>query len=125
MRGTKLTAALLLAVVFVVGGFTGMAMEEALGIDWFEFLDDEDDDSANSLLGGLDLTAAQRERADGILEREEDRLEDYWETRLPEIQSILDSTYAEIRATLDPEQQAAFDQRVRELRGRVPEEIRD
>jgi hypothetical protein len=124
MTGPKLMAALLLAVMFVVGGLSGMALEEALGIDWFEFLDD-DDESASSLLGGLDLTAEQRERAEDILEREEDRLEDYWETRLPEIQGILDSTYAEIRATLSAGQQSAFDQRVRELRGRVPEEIRD
>ena len=125
MTRPRLVATMLLVLMFFVGGLTGMALEEALGIDWFEFLDDDEDDTDNSLLAGLDLTAQQRERAEDILDREEDRLEDYWETRLPEIQGILDSTYTEIRSTLNAQQQAAFDQRVRDLRGRVPQEIRD
>ena len=125
MRRPKLTAALLLALTFAVGGLTGMALEEALGIDWFEFLDEDSDDSQDRLLVGLDLTRDQRNRAEEILDREEDRLEDYWERRLPEIQDMLRQTYADIRAILTPEQQALFDRRVRELGGRVPEEIRD
>ena len=120
---TRLIAALMLALTFAVGGLAGMALEEALGIDWFEFLDE--DDAGGGLLAGLDLTRDQRARAENILEREEDRLEDYWESRLPEIQQMLRETYAEIRATLTHEQQAVFDRRVRELDGRVPEEIRD
>jgi Spy/CpxP family protein refolding chaperone len=125
MRRTRLVAALLLALAFAVGGLTGMALEEALGIDWFEFLDEDYDESEDRLLVGLDLTREQRTRAEEILEREEDRLEDYWESRLPEIQGILRQTYADIRAILTPEQQALFDRRVQELGGRVPEEIQD
>lgn len=122
---TKLVAALLLGLSFGVGGLTGMALEEALGIDWFEFLDEDYEQDDDLLLEGLDLSAEQRDRAEEILDREEDRLEDYWERRLPEIQGILHQTYAEIRATLTPEQQAVFDRRVQELDGRIPEEIRD
>lgn len=118
-------AALLLALTFAVGALAGMALEEALGIDWFEFLDEDENDAGNGLLAGLNLTDAQRARAEQILEREEDRLEDYWEGRLPEIQELLRQTYAEIRAILDADQHLLFDQRVRELDGRVPEEIRD
>lgn len=118
----RLIGALLLALAFGVGGLTGMALEEALGIDWFEFLD-EDEEGEDSLLAGLGLTGEQRGRAEAILEREEDRLEDYWESRLPEIQGILRDTYGEIRAILTPEQQALFDLRVRELGGRIPDEI--
>jgi len=121
----RLVAGLMLALTFTVGGLTGMALEEALGIDWFEFLDEDYDEAEDRLLAGLDLTREQRARAEDILEREEDRLEDYWESRLPEIQGMLRETYSEIRATLTPEQQALFDRRVRELDGRVPEEIRD
>jgi len=120
----RLIGALLLLLAFGVGGLTGMALEEALGIDWFEFLD-EDDEGEDSLLAGLGLTGDQRDRAEAILEREEDRLEDYWESRIPEIQGILRDTYGEIRAILTPEQRALFDRRVRELGGRIPEEIRD
>ena len=121
----KLVAALLLGLAFVVGGLAGMALEEAVGIDWFEFLDEDYDEEEDRLLVGLDLTREQRARAEEILEREEDRLEDYWESRLPEIQGILDQTYAEVREILTPEQRSLFDARVRELGERMPEEFRD
>jgi hypothetical protein len=124
-QSAKVVAVFLLSLTFVVGGLAGMALEEALGIDWFEFLDEDYDEAEDRLLAGLDLSREQRDRAEEILERQEDRLEAYWESRLPEIQGILRQSYAEIRAILDPDQQAAFDRRVRELGGRVPEEIRD
>jgi Spy/CpxP family protein refolding chaperone len=117
--------ALLLLVAFTVGSLTGMALEEALGIDWFEFLDEDTDEPEDSLLVGLSLTREQRARAEEILERQEARLEEYWEGRLPEIQGILEESYAEIRSLLTPEQRPAFERRVRDLRGRVPEEARD
>lgn len=125
MRRPRLVATLLLALAFAVGGLAGMALEEALGIDWFEFLDEDSDDTEDLLLAGLDLTREQRARAEDILEREEDKLEEYWESRIPEIQGMLRTTYAEIRAILTPAQQPIFDDRVRELGGRVPGEIRD
>ena len=118
-------AALLLLTVFSVGALSGMALEEALGIDWFEFLDEDTDEAEDSLLVGLELSREQRARAEEILERQEDRLEAYWEGRVPEIQGILQASYAEIRALLTPAQQGVFDRRVQELRGRVPEEARD
>lgn len=124
-RGPKIVAASLLALSFLVGGLVGMALEEALGIDWFEFLDEDYDEEGDRLLAGLDLTRDQRARAEVILERQEDRLEGYWESRLPEIQRIMDEGYAEIRGILTPDQQGEFDQRVRALEGRMPEEIRD
>lgn len=102
-----------------------MALEEALGIDWFEFLDEDHDESEDQLLVGLNLTRDQRNQAERILEREEDRLEEYWESRIPEIQGILRQTYADIRAILNAEQQESFDRRVDALGGRVPAEIRD
>jgi hypothetical protein len=123
--GRRTAGALLLVVSFVSGGLVGMALEEALGIDWFEFLDTDRGDRGRSLLGGLGLSGEQRARAKRILERQEDRLEQYWEDRLPEIEGILEESYAEIRAGLDPEQREQFDKRVRKLKGQVPEEMRD
>lgn len=124
-RWPRLVAALLLALAFTVGGLTGMALEEALGIDWFEFLDEDGGEAEDRLLSGLELSGEQRAQAAEILERQEERLEAYWESRLPEIQSILRQSYAEIGAILTPEQREVFDRRVRELGGRVPEEVRD
>jgi hypothetical protein len=116
---------MLLLTTFSVGALTGMALEEALGIDWFEFLDDDTDEPEDSLLVGLELSREQRASAEEILERQEDRLEEYWEGRIPEIQGILQASYAEISGILTPEQRPAFERRVRELRGRVPGEARD
>ncbi len=124
MKRGKGMAVFLLAVTFGIGGLAGMALEESTGIDWFEFLDDDNDDGAE-LMTGINLTADQREKIDDIIDRQEDELEDYWEARMPEIRGVLDGTYGEIRALLDPSQQALFDKRVATLSGRIPVEFRD
>ena len=123
-RRTRSVAALLLALTFAVGGLAGMAAEEALGLDWFDFLD-EDAPPEPRLFAGMRLTAEQEARIGEILERRDDRLEAYWEARLPEIGGIMAAAYGEMRAVLTPGQAAAFDERVRELRGRVPFEVGD
>ena len=117
-------AAVLLVLTFSVGALAGMALEEGLGLDWFDFLD-EDEDAPGRVLEGLGLSAEQRESADAILDRQEDRLEEYWEGRVPEIRAILDESYAEMRAILSTEQRVEFDRRVGEQRGRVPLESGD
>jgi Spy/CpxP family protein refolding chaperone len=123
-RRARIVAVLLLLLTFSVGAVGGMAVEEALGLDWFEFLDD--DYRANDrIVAGLDLTREQEERVEQILDRQEEQLEDYWKSRLPEIQSMLQASYAEIRVQLTPEQRVIFDRRVRKLKGRVPKEMRD
>jgi len=118
-------ALLLLLLSFSVGSLAGMALVEALGIDWFDFLDEDAHGDADRLLEGLGLSRGQRARVEGILDVQEDRLEDYWEARLPEIRAILEGSYAEIRVLRTPEQRTEFDRRVRELDGRAPLEVRD
>lgn len=113
---------LLLAATFSVGALGGMAVEEAMGLDWFDFLDEDAAPSEERLFEGMSLTAQHRERIDDIRDRREDRLEAYWESRVPEIQRIVDQSYAEMRAVLPAERQAEFDRRVRELRARTPVE---
>ncbi len=115
----------MLLLAFTVGALSGMAAEEAFGIDWFDFLEEQRGTDNDRLLAGLGLTPEQRARAEEVLERQEDRLEEYWEARLPEIRQLLDESYAEIRTTLTAEQQAIFDRRVRKLDGRVPAELRE
>ena len=112
MRRARLVAAMLLAITFVSGGLAGMALEEGLGLDWFDFLD-EDVRRDQRLVDGLQLTGSQRASVQRILDGQERRLEAYWSARLPEMQAIVDRSHEEIRALLTPEQRAVFDQRVR------------
>jgi Spy/CpxP family protein refolding chaperone len=122
--GVRAVAGLLLALSFVIGALTGMALEEALGIDWFEFLE-EGDEPEEQLLTGLDLSRDQRALVEQILDEREDRLESYWGTRLPEIRGIMTQSYGEMRSVLTPEQRAMFDTRLAGLRNRVDEEVPD
>ena len=117
-------AVLLLLVTFGVGAMAGMAIEEAAGIDWFDFLDRDEQEDVR-LLDGMSLTADQRGAIERILDRQDDSLEQYWEARMPEIHGILAGSYDEIRALLSPAQRERFDQRVQDLDGRVPVEFRD
>ena len=123
-RQGALWATLMLLLAFTVGALGGMAMEEAFGIDWFEFLDDEQDES-DRLLTGLGLSTDQQEQAERVLERQEDQLEEYWDSRLPEIRRMLDEGYGEIRGILTPEQLPRFERKLRDLDGRIPQEIKD
>lgn len=113
---------LLLAATFSVGALGGMAVEEAMGLDWFDFLDEDASPSEDRLFAGMELTAAQRSRIEEIRDQREDRLEAYWESRVPDIQRIVDQSYGEMRAVLPTERHAEFDQRVRQLRARTPAE---
>ena len=113
---------LLLAATFSVGALGGMAVEEAMGLDWFDFLDEDAAPSEDRLFAGMELTGAQRARIDEIRDLREDRLEAYWASRLPDIQRIVDQSYGEMRAVLPPDRHADFDRRVRELRARAPAE---
>jgi Spy/CpxP family protein refolding chaperone len=124
-RRASLVAGALLLLTFSVGGLAGMALEEALGLDWFDFLDEDREEADEHLLKGLGLTAQQERQAERVLDRQEDSLEAYWEQRLPEINRMVAESYAEIRLLLTPSQQSAFDKRLRSLGGRLPEELRD
>ena len=118
-QGARAVGALLLAAAFLVGGLAGMAAEEALGLDWFDFLDEDAQPGEDRLFAGMGLTEAQERRIEEIRDRREDRLEAYWKGRLPDIQRIMGDSYDEMRQVLAPEQRAGFDRRVGELRGRI------
>ena len=118
----RAVGALLLGASFVVGGLAGMAAEEALGLDWFDFLDEDAIPGDERLFVDLELTRAQRARIEEIRDQREDRLEAYWESRLPDIQRIIDDSYDAMGRTLTPEQRAVFDRRVREMRTRISAE---
>lgn len=122
MNRARTVGILLLAATFSVGALGGMAVEEAMGLDWFDFLDEDATPSEDRLFDGMALSADQRARIEQIRDRREDRLEAYWASRLPDIQRIVDQSYGEMRAVLAADRQAEFDRRVRELRARAPVE---
>jgi hypothetical protein len=68
-----------------------------------------DDDAEEDLLETLSLSRAQLDSVDHLLDRREDRLEDYWKARLPDLQAIVDSSRQEIRAVLTPVQRGTYD----------------
>ena len=119
---TRRTAVLVLLAVFLVGTAAGWVAEEVADeIDWSARYgngetpdqpdEDEpfDDDAEEDLLETLGLSRAQLDSVDHLLDRREDRLEDYWKSRLPDLQVIVDSSRQEIRAVLGPGQQIAYD----------------
>lgn len=120
-RHARLAAAAMLLLVFGVGALTGMAVEEGFGLDWFDFLDEDERVVDQALLGGLDLSSEQQERIAAIQEEQERRLESYWRDRVPELRSIVDDADARIRAILTPEQRATFDERIRVRGARLPD----
>jgi hypothetical protein len=115
------TAVLVLLTVFLVGGAAGWVLEEVVDeIHWPgrhgerstpDRPDEEepfDDDSEEDFLETLGLTRAQLDSVDHLLERREDRLENYWKSRLPDLEALVDSNRQEIRALLTPEQRTAY-----------------
>lgn len=118
-RRARVVGLLLLASTFLVGGAAGMAAEEWLGLDWFDFLDEDVAPSEARLFTGLALTPAQRVHVAAVVERREQRLEAYWKGRLPDIRAIMEDSYGEMRAVLTADQAQVFDARVRVLRRRI------
>ena len=112
-RRPRLAAGALLLLTFIVGGLAGMALEEAAGLDWFDFLDEDNQPTAGQILAGLDLTPDQRSRIGEILEEQDERLEVYWRGRIPEMRTIVATSFEEIREVLSPAQRETFDERIR------------
>ena len=116
------TAVILLLAVFLAGGAAGWLLEDVVDdIHWpgshgegskLDRPDDDeplDDDAEEDFLETLGLSRAQLDSVDHLLERREDQLEDYWKSRLPDLQALVDSSRREIRALLTPDQRAAYD----------------
>ena len=118
--GARRSAILALAAVFLVGLAGGVVLEEVVDdVDWpfathdggdRDRLDDPmDDDAEEAFFDRLGLPGDRREAVERALDEREDRLKLYWEGKIPELQRLVDSSRAEIRRLLTPEQQAAYD----------------
>ncbi len=113
-------ALLLLGLVFLAGGATGWVLEDVVDLDWpsqsaNDPLGDHtadggfDEDEEEDFLRSLGLSRTQRDSVDHLLDAGEDRLEAYWAGKLPEIETLLDSTRLAIKSLLTPEQRQAYE----------------
>jgi hypothetical protein len=128
MIAARRTAVLVLAGVFAVGLAAGAFLEDVVDDVAWPFTqhadggdtrsgDPWDDDAEEAFLERLGLRREQLKSIDRILDAREDRLERYWEGKLPELRGMIDSSRAEIRVLLTPEQQAAYDRWIRDISG--------
>ncbi|MGH7630760.1 MAG: hypothetical protein ACREOF_15515 [Gemmatimonadales bacterium] len=117
--GARRSAVAALAAVFLVGLAGGVVLEEVVDdFDWptanhanhrDQPDDPMDDDAEEAFFDRLGLRADRRAAIDRALDEREDRLERYWEGKIPELRALVDSSRAEIRLLLTPEQQSAYD----------------
>jgi hypothetical protein len=114
-------AVLALVMVFAAGFAAGALVEDiADDLDRpFAEADDDDDGGAQSeetILANLDLTPEQRAGIERVFEAREDRLETYWDSQLPDLDAVIDSSRDEVRGLLTPEQRTIYDSQVTRLR---------
>lgn len=111
----RLTAVLLLAGVFVVGALAGAAWERLShhrpGPPPHDHHGGPPHGLPPEFTEGLDLTPAQVEQMEEIIERHRPAMESVLDEFLPRLRTVSDSTRAEARAVLTPEQQKIFDRR--------------
>jgi hypothetical protein len=114
----------LLVLTFVVGGFAGAAVQQVRTRQEYEQRQQarrERPDDRGPRGGGpggrqsfdlrtaLEFTPEQRERWDSITARREREIDAFWAVARPQMDSIVSSARAEIRAMLTPVQVARWD----------------
>lgn len=123
----------LLFLMFFAGALSGMAMTRAVEASPGPATTAAERDGAvacrdggkrTKIIDQLDLSAEQRARVDAILARRRGQTESFWDSAGPRLRVLMDSTRAEIRAVLTPEQRAEYD-RLREERRREREHDHD
>lgn len=113
-RRTRLTGAVVLAAVFVVGALSGAAIDRGVsGSDATTHDRAEQRDRQNRthhyVFEQLDLSTQQRARIDSVLDVRRKQVAAFWDSAGPHWRAIVDSTRAGIRGVLTPEQQAQYD----------------
>lgn len=117
---TRLLGLFVLLLFFIAGGLTGTVVNRTLltpagtgeknsAANDTDCDEDDDDHDHRSPLDHLTLTADQELVIDSVIERRNDRIEEFWETAGPRIGAIADSARDEIRELLTPEQRVVFD----------------
>ncbi len=107
----RLVTALLLLVTFATGTVTGGALVHA-------FSPERPGMHARMQWDALDLTGAQRDKADAILEKHRPKLDAIFNDTAPKVKEVIEQVDREIREILTPEQRSRFDRMRAERRNR-------
>jgi Spy/CpxP family protein refolding chaperone len=111
-RRTRLVGMTLLVATFAAGMLAGTAFGRVLTAGEPEpatAADCEPKRGTHMIWEELELSADQRSRIDGIMDRRRALTDSLWQTDGRRIRAAVDSTREEIRALLDPEQRAEYD----------------
>jgi Spy/CpxP family protein refolding chaperone len=127
-RKARLLGFALLVATFAIGAFAGAATDRVLTARApaqaarEEGRERSRDRDRISTLEQLELTPEQRVRIDSVLERGRRKTQAFWDQHGPTLRAIVDSTRAEIRGLLTPEQRAEYDRLRAEHRRRSREQ---
>lgn len=117
-RATRALGLLVLAVAFAAGAIVATALDQVLHADEApgaaSAAQDSCDEPRIRLLDQVELTAEQRASIDAILDRRREQTDSVWSEARPTLRVIMDTTRAEIRAVLTPEQRETYDRLRRE-----------
>ena len=112
-RRTRLTGMALLIVTFAAGLLAGTAADRVLSArepDARAAADcPRDERGPHSIIDELGLTPAQRARVDSIMTRRRQHTDALWQQDGQRIRAAVDSTRAEIRTVLTPQQAEEYD----------------
>ncbi|MEJ2678457.1 MAG: hypothetical protein P8174_05185 [Gemmatimonadota bacterium] len=120
-RRTRLTGAVVLATVFVVGALSGAAIDRAASGRDADAHDraeqrDRQDRTHHYVFDQLDLTQQQRARIDSVLDVRRNQVTAFWDSAGPHWRAIVDSTRAGIRSVLTPDQRTEYDRLLQQRR---------
>ena len=126
MKNVSRHTVITVILTFLLGFAAGMALRDVVAELPLPFavsspdFDHELDDALERekrVLRGLGLSADQRQRVDEAFTRRENTLVDYWATRIPDMQRIIESSRTELRTILTTEQRKQFDKDLAEVLG--------
>jgi Spy/CpxP family protein refolding chaperone len=110
-RRTRLAGIALLVATFAAGMLAGAAFDRVLDAREAEpeALREHRGRGPHMIIDALDLTPEQRVRVDSVMARGRALTDSLWRQDGARIRAAVDSTRAEIRALLTPEQAAEYD----------------
>jgi Spy/CpxP family protein refolding chaperone len=110
----RLLGAVLLVAVFAAGGLAGAATDRVLHAGEPRAPDRAGWDcrpprGEHTLLDQLGLAPEQRVEIDSIMDASRERIRAFWADEGAHVRAMVDSTRAEVRSVLTPEQRTAYD----------------
>lgn len=125
---TRLLGFGLLVAVFLAGALSGAAIDRVVSVQPPSETERREDrggpDRRPLLLEQVEMTAAQRQAIEEILDRRSERMRAVWREVAPRMDAIADSARSEIDEVLTPEQQAAYEELRRKWHDRRDRERR-